>query len=86
MNEQEWIDVQLGVRERTELEKRVLVFGRPNGGVGVWVLRFASEREMPRDFGRVGMAISMDERVEVMKEHGAMFYESPDEMNELGKI
>lgn len=85
-NEQEWIDVQLGVRERTELEKRVLVFGWPSDGVGVWVLRFASEREVPRDFGRVGMAISMDERVKVMKEYGAVFYEDTNEVDELGRI
>ena len=85
-SEQEWTDVELGLRERTELEKMVLVFGWPSDGVGVWVLRFASEREVPRDFGRVGMAMSMDERVEVMKEYGAAFYQNSNEVNELGGI
>ena len=84
-SEQEWIDVQLGVREATELEKIVLVFGWPSDGVGMWVLRFASEREVPSDFGRLGMAISMDERVEVMKEYGATFYKDLDEVDEFGK-
>ena len=79
-SEREWIDVQLGVKESTEFEKRVLVLGRPSDAVGVWVLRFASEREVPCDFGRLGMVISMDERVEVIKEYGAMFYEDPDEV------
>ena len=78
--------MQLGVMGGTELEQRVLVFGWPTDGVAVWKLRFASEREAPSGFGRFGMANSMDERVEVMNEHGAMFYENPDEMNELGKM
>lgn len=49
-SEQEWIDVQLAVREGTELEKWVPVFGWPSNGFGTWVLRFVSEREVPRDF------------------------------------
>ena len=47
------------------------------------MLRFVSEREVLSDFGRLGMAISMDERVEVMKEYGAVFYEDPDEVQEF---
>lgn len=78
--------MQLGMRERTELEKRVLVFGWPSDGVGVWMLQFASEREVPRDFGRVGMASSMDERVKVIKGYGAVFYEDTNEVDELGRI
>ena len=72
-SDQEWKDVQQGMREGTELEKMVLVFGWPSDGVGVWVLGFASEKEVPSDFGRLGMAISMDERVEVMKEYELCF-------------
>ena len=45
-----------------------------------------TEREVPRDFGKVGMAISMNERIEVMKEYGAVFHENPGEVDELGKI
>lgn len=77
--------MELGVRERTEMEKRVLVFGWPTDGMGVWVLRFRSEREVPRDFGRVGLAVSMDEKVQVMKEYGAVFYEDAGGLEELGE-
>ncbi|KAL2038225.1 hypothetical protein N7G274_009173 [Stereocaulon virgatum] len=41
------------------------------------------EREMPDDFGRVGMAISMDERMSVMREYAAVFYEDADAVDEL---
>ena len=82
-SEQEWKYVQLGERERTELEKRVVVFGWPSDGVGVWMLRFKSENELPRDFGRLGMVFSMDERVKVMKEYGATFYNDLNEAEEL---
>lgn len=75
--------MELGVRERTELERRVLVFGWPTDGVGVWVLRFASEREVPSDFGRVGLAVSMDERVQVMREYRAVFYEDAGRVEEF---
>ncbi len=33
--------------------------------------------EVPRDFGRLELAVSMDERVRVMKEYGPLFYEDP---------
>ena len=82
-SEQEWINVQLRVRDGTELEKRVLMFGWPSDRVGVRVLRFASEREVLSDLGRLGMSITMDERVEVMREYGAVFYENTDEVDEL---
>lgn len=82
-SEQEWVDVKLGVRQKTEREKRVLEFGWPTDGVGVWVLRFASEREVPKDFGRVKLAVNMDERVQVMREYGAVFYEDEGALEEL---
>ncbi len=72
-DEQEYVDVLLGVRERTEVEARVLVFGWPSDGRGVWVLRYASDRDVPRDLGRVNLAVNMDERCCVMKEFGATF-------------
>lgn len=82
-SEQEWVDVELGLRERIGLEMRVLVFGWPTDGVGVWVLRFGSERELPRDFGRVGLAVNMDERIRVMKEYGALYYDDAGLVEEL---
>lgn len=50
---------------------------------GCWVLRFGDQTDVPRDFGRVGLAVSRDERVEVMKEYGALFYEDPRLVEEL---
>lgn len=82
-SEEEWIDVQLGIRESIERERRVLIFGWPTNGVGVWVLRFGSENEVPRDFGRVRLAENMDERVWMMRDYGALFYEDAGEVEEL---
>lgn len=82
-DEQEWIEVQLGVREKTELEDRVLVFGWPSSGEGAWVLRYESESEVLRDFGRVHMAVDMDERCRIMKDLGATFYADVEKVKEL---
>lgn len=82
-DEQVWIDVQCGIRERTELESRQLIFGWPTNREGVWVLRYDSEWEVPRDFGKVFMALNMDERCQVMKHFGATFYADPETVNEL---
>lgn len=82
-SEQEWMDVLFGMRDATETEKRILEFGWPSNGSGVWVLRYATEREVPKDFGRVRVAVTMDERVEIMREYGANFYEDAGEVKEL---
>ena len=82
-DEQAWIDVQLGIRERTELESRQLIFGWPANGEGVWVLRYANESEVPRDFGKISLAIDMDERCRVMKHYGATFYADAETVHEL---
>lgn len=42
---------------------------------GVWVLIFKNGESEADDFARVGMAWTMDERAEVLKEMGAVFYE-----------
>jgi hypothetical protein len=80
--EQEWIEVQLGMRERTALESRHLIFGWPTNGEGVWFLKYDNEREVPKDFGKVSMAINMDERCRVMKDYGATFYADPEALKE----
>ena len=77
------MEVKTNLREETETEKRVLVFGWPSDGVGVWVLRFKEEWMKPRDFGKVHMAVDIDERVQVMREYGAVFYGDVDEVVEL---
>ena len=82
-SEEEWVDVELGLKEKLGLERRVLIFGWPSNGVGVWILRFESENEVPKDFGRLRLAVSMDERVRVMMEYGALFYEDAGGVEEL---
>jgi hypothetical protein len=80
---QEWAEAQIGLVELTETQKRVLVFGWPTNGVGVWVLRYKSEREVPNDFGRTNLVVTMDEKIEVMREYGALFYEDAGDVEEL---
>ena len=82
-DEQEWIDVQLGLQDRTEAQARRLVFGWPMSGHGVWVLRYENEGALPRDFGRITLALDMDERCRVMREYGARFYHDPGRVEEL---
>ena len=79
-DEQEWIEVQLRVRE---LEDRVLVFGWPSSGEGAWVLRYESESKVPSDVGSVHMAVDMDEWCRIMKDFGATFYADVEKEKEL---
>lgn len=69
------IEALLGLRELTEEQAKVLVFGWPTDGVGVWKLRFGNEEQLPRDFGRMRFAMNMEERIQIMKEYGAAFVE-----------
>jgi hypothetical protein len=82
-SKEDWIEVQMGMREMTEEEEKVLIFGWPTDGVGVWVLRFPSARKIPRDFGRMSLAINMEERIQIMREYGAMFVEDSTQVEEL---
>ncbi|TGO22740.1 hypothetical protein BPAE_0156g00030 [Botrytis paeoniae] len=72
----------------TNAQKRGLVFGWPTDGGGIWVLRYdtheGKEKLLPRDFGRINLAINMDERVEIMREYCATFYENEQDVEELG--
>lgn len=70
-------------REITEEEEKVMVYGWPTDGVGVWVLRYGSASQMSRDFGRMGFAMNMDERIQIMKEYGATFFEDVTQVKEL---
>ncbi|KAJ5763332.1 hypothetical protein N7533_002013 [Penicillium manginii] len=80
---EDWVEGVFGLRFRDgvpveevgEKEERVLVFGWPEDGVGVWVLRFESEEQLPRDFGRVDFAVDMGEKIGIMREYGALFFE-----------
>lgn len=82
-SEQEYNDVLLGARERTESESRVLVFGWPEDGKGVWVLRYEREVATPRDFGRLQLAMNMNERCRMMQDFGATFYPDLADVEEL---
>jgi hypothetical protein len=59
------------------------VYGWPTDGNGVWILRFESENQVPRDFGRLSLAMNMDERIAMMKEYGAAFVQDIAQVEEL---
>lgn len=82
-SKEEWIAVKMERRDITEEEEKVMVYGWPTDGVGVWVLRYRSASQMPRDFGRMSFAMNMDERIQIMKEYGATFFEDVTEVKEL---
>ncbi|KAL3443356.1 hypothetical protein BJX65DRAFT_298304 [Aspergillus insuetus] len=55
---------QIGIKEPTEEEEKVMVYGWPViGSAGVWVLRFASAEQLPGDFGGISFAINMEEKI-----------------------
>ena len=72
-------EVLLGARDPSDVEDRELVLGWPSQdlGGGVWVLMYATQDSIPSDFGRINLAIVMDEKCAVMEELGATFYEDP---------
>lgn len=75
--------MRLGAREMTEEEAKVLVFGWPTNEVGVWVLRYESDRQLPKDFGRMSLAMNMEEKIQMMKEYGATVVEDATQVEEL---
>ena len=79
---EEWIEVSIGIRKKTALESRQLIFGWPTNGEGVWFLKYGNVREMPEDFRRIDMAMDMDERCEVMREYGTTIYADPEMVKE----
>ncbi|KAK6832522.1 hypothetical protein RU639_003869 [Aspergillus parasiticus] len=81
-NKQNWLQVEAGFRKRTKEQAKVMVYGWPTGG-GVWVLRFESPKELPRDFGRIGFAMNMGEKIQIMREYGATFVEDVTQVEEL---
>ncbi|GAB1200784.1 hypothetical protein APSETT444_010163 [Aspergillus pseudonomiae] len=83
---EDWFDTQMGLREITEEEEKVIVYGWPTDGVGVWVLRFKSVEQLPRDFGRISLAMNMEEKIQIMREYGATFVEDVTPVEELNTI
>ncbi|KAE8402232.1 hypothetical protein BDV37DRAFT_252750, partial [Aspergillus pseudonomiae] len=66
-----------------EEEEKVMVYGWPTDGVGVWILRFKNTEELPRDFGRINLAMNMEEKIQIMREFGATFVEDVMQVEEL---
>lgn len=83
LSKEDRLEAQSGIRFLTEEEEKVLVFGWPTDGVGVWVLRFKSARQRPRDFGRIRFAMNMEEKIQIMREYGATFVEDVTQVEEL---
>ncbi|RAQ54270.1 hypothetical protein AFGD_005568 [Aspergillus flavus] len=81
-NKQNWRQVETGFRKRTKEQAKVMVYGWPTDG-GVWVLRFESSEELPHDFGRIGFAMNMGEKIQIMREYGATFVEDITQVEEL---
>jgi hypothetical protein len=68
----------------TDEQKRIMVYGWPADGRGLWVLKYEQVDDLPDDFGKVRMAADMEEKIEAMKALGAEFMADPDEVEELG--
>ncbi|KAF7585749.1 hypothetical protein BBP40_010164 [Aspergillus hancockii] len=85
-SKQDWFDVQVGMREITEEEEKVMVYGWPMDGVGVWVLRFKSTEQLPEDFGRISLVMNMEEKIQIMREYSAMFVEDVTQVEELKMV
>nr|OQO21893.1 hypothetical protein B0A51_10985 [Rachicladosporium sp. CCFEE 5018] len=83
VSKRDWANATIGARESTEEEEKVVVYGWPAEGAGVWVLRYGSERDVPDDFGRLRLALTMEERVAMMREYGAEFAEDASQVPEL---
>ncbi|KAE8311922.1 hypothetical protein BDV41DRAFT_540439 [Aspergillus transmontanensis] len=81
-HKQDWLQVEAGLRKRTKEQAKVMVYGWPTDG-GVWVLRFESPKELPHDFGRIGFAMNMGEKIQIMREYGATFVEDVTQVEEL---
>ncbi|KAL2843368.1 hypothetical protein BJY01DRAFT_215828 [Aspergillus pseudoustus] len=82
-SKREWLEALIGMGEIREEEREVLVFGWPVDGVGVWVLKFLDGKELPRDFGRIGFAMGMEEKIQIIREYGATFIENVSQVEEL---
>ncbi|KAE8382764.1 hypothetical protein BDV26DRAFT_253099 [Aspergillus bertholletiae] len=82
-SKQDWLQREMDLWDYTEEEEKVMVYGWPTDGVGVWVLRFQSDTDLPRDFGRINFAMNMEEKIQIMREYGATFVEDVTQVEEL---
>ena len=81
----EWLDNLMEHSDElvTDEQKRIMVYGWPADGRGVWVLKYQQPGDLPDGFGKVRMAADMEEKIEAMKALGAEFVANPDEVEEL---
>ncbi|OQO12004.1 hypothetical protein B0A48_02643 [Cryoendolithus antarcticus] len=79
----DWANATIGAREATEEELKVVMYGWPAEGAGVWVLRYESKHDVPDDFGRLRLALTMEESIARMREYGAEFTEDASQVPEL---
>ena len=81
----EWFDNLMEHYEElvTDEQKRIMVYGWPADGRGVWVLKYQQSGDLPDGFGKVRMAADMGEKIEAMKALGAEFVGDADEVEEL---
>ena len=83
ISKQDWINAILGARDLTDEESKVVVYGWPTEGAGVWVLRYGSEDDVPYDFGRLRLALTMEKRIVIMQEYNAEIAEDAFQVPEL---
>nr|OQO26868.1 hypothetical protein B0A51_06384 [Rachicladosporium sp. CCFEE 5018] len=74
-SETNWAEAEFGLREKTAKEKEKLVFGWPEDGSGVWVLRFLAPDDVPRNFGMLDFGMNMSEKIHTMRSFGAEYVE-----------
>lgn len=78
-SEEDYTNMLMGARQWSPVESAVVVYGWPSTG-GVWVLRFEERWKLPRDFGKIHMALTMDERCRVIEGYGGTFYPNPEDV------
>ena len=84
----------IGFDELTEAEEvkkddEEMIVGWPSkdeqGEGGVWILRVRSPKDCPEST-RLRMCLDMEERCELLKTWGAIFYEDPREVEEFKEV
>lgn len=82
-NEDGFLLKSVGLDQTTEEDRKGIVVGWPSSGHGVWILRLQNRDARPRDYGKLGMCVSMDERCAVLETWGAVFYDDPKAVEEF---
>ena len=67
----------------TREESKIVVYGWPKEGTGIWVLRYDSKDDIPDNFSRLRLALTMEERIVLIQEFDAEFVEDASQVPEL---